>query len=83
MTKIALLKADIIRMYFTFNDLSFLSLESMMQDLEAWYRNLPEEMSVANLSPILAASRSRRKPGDLCITSIFRILGPLCFSIAA
>lgn len=49
MTKICLLKADILRMHLALKDLTIMAIESIMKDLQEWYGRLPSEMHIANL----------------------------------
>lgn len=44
MTKICILKADILRMHLTVNDLSAPAMERITRDLGDWYEELPQEM---------------------------------------
>ncbi|KAK0612501.1 hypothetical protein B0T17DRAFT_543828 [Bombardia bombarda] len=46
MTKICLLKADILRMHLAFRDLSVLSLQNTQGHLQRWYRNLPMQVDL-------------------------------------
>ena len=44
MTKICLLKADILRLHLTFKNINMRTLRTIAQDLQAWYHNLPPSM---------------------------------------
>ena len=48
MTKISVLKAGILRMHLAFKELSVLTIESIMKDLQAWYDQLPPSMNLVN-----------------------------------
>ena len=45
MTKISLLKADILRTHLVFKDLSVLMIESRLQNLDSWHERLPPRTS--------------------------------------
>jgi len=49
LTKIAFMKAEILRTHLVFKDLNILTVESIMEDLQKWYGQLPAEMHIANL----------------------------------
>jgi hypothetical protein len=49
LTKIAFLKAEILRTHLVFKDLDILTIESIMADLQKWYGQLPAEMHISNL----------------------------------
>ena len=49
MTKISLLKAEMLRMHMAFKELTVLSLESILNDLQRWYEHLPREMLLDRL----------------------------------
>ncbi|QUC21010.1 uncharacterized protein UV8b_05251 [Ustilaginoidea virens] len=42
MARICILKADILRMHLVFQELSMKSIETIMQDLQRWYEELPD-----------------------------------------
>jgi len=44
MSKLCLLKADILRMHLAFKDLTTLAIKSISRDLQSWYQNLPSAM---------------------------------------
>jgi hypothetical protein len=44
MAKICLLKADILHMNLVFKDVTLPAIESIMDDLQHWYHNLPQEI---------------------------------------
>ncbi|KAI1429321.1 hypothetical protein F5Y12DRAFT_710226 [Xylaria sp. FL1777] len=50
MTKIAVLKAKILHMHLAFKYLAAEPLNSMIQDLQDWYEQLPPQMQLQNLS---------------------------------
>lgn len=49
MAKIALLKAKVMRMHLAFKDLTPLSIRSIMDDLQSWYKRLPPQMQLENI----------------------------------
>ncbi|OIW30222.1 hypothetical protein CONLIGDRAFT_714604 [Coniochaeta ligniaria NRRL 30616] len=49
MTKISILNAHILRMHLASEDLTALAIESIMADLQDWYRKLPPAMALATL----------------------------------
>ncbi|KAB5531158.1 hypothetical protein GE09DRAFT_1145996 [Coniochaeta sp. 2T2.1] len=49
MTKISMLKANILRMHLAFKDLTELAVQAIMTDLQEWYHKLPKEMALATL----------------------------------
>jgi hypothetical protein len=49
MTKICLLKADILQINLTSETLSIPSVDPIMEDLEDWYKELPNSMQIGNL----------------------------------
>jgi hypothetical protein len=49
MTKISLLKADILRMHLAFKDLTGQAMESITKSLGDWYDSLPKAMLLVNL----------------------------------
>ncbi|KAK3941039.1 hypothetical protein QBC46DRAFT_111363 [Diplogelasinospora grovesii] len=49
MTKISLLKSEILRMHLAFKELTTLAMDSIMKDLQDWYGKLPAQMHLANL----------------------------------
>lgn len=59
MTKISMLKADILRMHLAFKDLTAHVLESVVNDLQNWYNHLPEGMKLATLGQDLPDSVRR------------------------
>jgi hypothetical protein len=60
MTRISMLKADILRMHLAFKDLTDLALESIMADLQEWYHRLPPSMSLATLGESTLPDAVRR-----------------------
>ncbi|KAB5575416.1 hypothetical protein GE09DRAFT_592539 [Coniochaeta sp. 2T2.1] len=49
MTKISMLKANILRMHLAFKDLTELAVQAIMTDLQEWYHKLPQEMALSTL----------------------------------
>lgn len=49
LTKISILKADILRLSLLFKDLSFLTIETILADLREWHAQLPGMMHLHNL----------------------------------
>jgi hypothetical protein len=49
MTKITLIKANILRMNLTLKKFKSSSIPSIIRDLEDWYSKLPEQMGVTNI----------------------------------
>jgi hypothetical protein len=50
MTKISLLKADILRMHLAFKELTDRAATSIMKDLDDWHSQLPPQMLLANIA---------------------------------
>ena len=50
MSKICLLKADILRMQLSFRDLTTLAMKSISKDLQTWYKDLPPPMRLDTIS---------------------------------
>jgi len=44
MSKLCLLKADILRMHLAFRDLTTAAMDSISRDLQSWYQDLPQSM---------------------------------------
>lgn len=49
LTKISILKADILRLNLLFKDLSFLTIETILLDLREWHAQLPSLMHLHNV----------------------------------
>ncbi len=60
MTKICILKVDILQISFTSDELAALTIESLMKDLQGWYDQLPAQMHLANLRRVDLSAGVRR-----------------------
>jgi hypothetical protein len=60
LTKIAILKANILQMDLAFKDLTILAMESILDDLKGWHSQLPQPMRIENLRNEDISAEERR-----------------------
>ena len=60
MTKICLLKAEILRMHLAFKDLTELAMQSILKNLRMWYKQLPDVMRMDAIGRESLALETRR-----------------------
>ncbi|EFX02393.1 ankyrin repeat protein [Grosmannia clavigera kw1407] len=63
--KIAVLTVEILRVHFAFKEITVLSFESVLRDLQSWHNKLPFQLYLANLNDSLLSPETQREASRL------------------